>query len=145
MDFVKASSPRYDPLFTPIPAPHLGSIPGLGRSPGEGNGYPLPEYTHCIVYGVANSQTWLSDFNLTLLSRKWGVRLKLPSFQAWLCPPSDQPQEPIKNYLLRGKNIPTNPGKPRALGSSGLRLSSHSRNHIGFRSSVSGTAAKTKM
>ena len=35
----------------------LGSIPGLGRSPGEGKGYPL-QYSglensmDCIVYGV---------------------------------------------------------------------------------------------
>ena len=40
----------------------LGSIPGLGRSPGEGNGYPL-QYSglensvDCIVHGVAKSQT----------------------------------------------------------------------------------------
>ena len=40
----------------------LGSIPGLGRSPGEGNGYPL-QYSglensmDCIVLGVANSRT----------------------------------------------------------------------------------------
>ena len=45
----------------------LGSIPGLGRSPGEGNSYPLQysgleipmDYT---VHGVTKSQTWLSDF-----------------------------------------------------------------------------------
>ena len=36
---------------------HLGSIPGLGRSPGEGKGHPL-QYCgleismDCIVYGV---------------------------------------------------------------------------------------------
>ena len=46
----------------------LGSIPGLGRSPGEGKGYPL-QYSglensmDCIVHGVAKSQTWLSDFH----------------------------------------------------------------------------------
>ena len=40
----------------------LGSIPGLGRSPGEGNGYPL-QYSglensvDCIVHGVTKSQT----------------------------------------------------------------------------------------
>ena len=40
----------------------LGSILGLGRSPGEGKGYPL-QYSglensmDCIVYGVAKSQT----------------------------------------------------------------------------------------
>ena len=39
---------------------HLGSIPGLGRSPGEGNSYPL-QYSglensiDCIVHGVAKS------------------------------------------------------------------------------------------
>ena len=38
----------------------LGSIPGLGRSPGEGNGYPL-QYSglensvDCIVHRVAKS------------------------------------------------------------------------------------------
>ena len=40
----------------------LGSIPGLGRSPGEGKGYPrqysgLEKSTDCIVHGVAKSQT----------------------------------------------------------------------------------------
>ena len=48
----------------------LGSIPGLGRSPGEGNGYPLrysglENSVDCIVYGVAKNQTWLSDFHFT--------------------------------------------------------------------------------
>ena len=44
----------------------LGSIPGLERSPGEGNGYPL-QYSgvenslDCIVHGVAKSRTRLSD------------------------------------------------------------------------------------
>ena len=46
----------------------LGSIPGLGRSPGEGKGYPL-QYSglensmDCILHGVARSQTRLSDFH----------------------------------------------------------------------------------
>ena len=40
----------------------LGSIPGLGRSPGEGKGYPLwysglENSTDCIVHGVTKSQT----------------------------------------------------------------------------------------
>ena len=45
----------------------LGSIPGLGRSPGEGKGYPL-QYSglensiDCIVHGVGKSRTRLSDF-----------------------------------------------------------------------------------
>ena len=46
----------------------LGSIPGLRRSPGEGNGSPL-QYSGLensmdyIVYGVAKSRTRLSDFH----------------------------------------------------------------------------------
>ena len=48
----------------------LGSIPGLGRSPGEGKSYPfqysgLENSTGCIVHGVAKSQTRLSDFHFT--------------------------------------------------------------------------------
>ena len=48
----------------------LGSIPELGRSPGEGKGYPLqyPGLEHsmdCIVHGVAKSRTRLSDFLFT--------------------------------------------------------------------------------
>ena len=47
-----------------------GLIPGLGRSTGEGKGYPL-QYSglensmDCIVHGVAKSQTRLSDFHFT--------------------------------------------------------------------------------
>ena len=49
-------------------AGELGSIPGLGRSPGEGKGYPLQfsgleNSMDCIVNGVTKSQTQLSDFH----------------------------------------------------------------------------------
>ena len=45
----------------------LDSIPGLGRSPGEGIGYPLQysgleNFMDSIVYGVAKSWTRLSAF-----------------------------------------------------------------------------------
>ena len=45
----------------------LGSIPGLGRSPGEAEGYPLQSSglensMDCIVHGVTKSWTQLSDF-----------------------------------------------------------------------------------
>ena len=46
----------------------LGFIPGLGRSPGERNSYPL-QYSglensmDCIVHQVAKSRTRLSDFH----------------------------------------------------------------------------------
>jgi len=59
----------------------LGSIPGSGRSPGEGKGYPL-QYSglensmDCIVHGVAKSRTQLSDFHLAkmpLITSQTGV------------------------------------------------------------------------
>ena len=46
----------------------LGLIPGLGKSPGEGNGYPL-QYSGLEnsmdyrVHGVTKSQAQLSDFH----------------------------------------------------------------------------------
>ena len=57
----------------PANAGDLGSIPGLGQYPGEGNGYPF-QYSglensidrgdwQAIVHGVSKSQTWLSDFH----------------------------------------------------------------------------------
>ena len=44
------------------------SIPGLGRSPGEGTGYPvqysgLEDSMDCIAHGVPKSWTQLSDFH----------------------------------------------------------------------------------
>ena len=46
----------------------LGSIPGLGISPGEGKGYPLQHSglensMDCIFHGVAKSRTRLSNFH----------------------------------------------------------------------------------
>jgi len=52
----------------------LGSIHRLGRSPGEGKGYPL-QYSvlensmDCIVHWVAKCQTQLSNFHFTCLLR----------------------------------------------------------------------------
>ena len=56
----------------------LGLIPGLGRSPGEGNGNPLQnsclenpmdrEAWWATVHGVAESWTQLSDFTYLLTS-----------------------------------------------------------------------------
>ena len=54
----------------------LGSSPGLGRYPGEGNGNPLQYYClenlmdrgawQAAVYGVTKSRTRLSDFTSSL-------------------------------------------------------------------------------
>ena len=57
---------------------NLGSIPGLGRSPGEGNGSPLQcsclenpmdgEAWQTTVHGVTKSWTRLRDFTFTFIS-----------------------------------------------------------------------------
>ena len=61
--------------YLPAYAGDLGSIPGSGRSPGEGSGNPLQYF--CLenpmdrrawwatVHGVAKSQTRLSNFTFT--------------------------------------------------------------------------------
>ena len=63
-------------------------IPGLGRSAGEGIGYPL-QYSglensmDCIVHGVAKSQTRLSNFHFHFRSLSY-VELYSMSFWDWL-------------------------------------------------------------
>ena len=70
-------------------------IPGLGRSPGEGKGYPLQysgleNFTHGIVHGVAKSQTRLSDFHFHSLSNfTYFVATRKPTAN----------QEPLHLYL----------------------------------------------
>ena len=51
-------------------AEDLDLIPGLGKSPGEGKGYPCQysglEYSmDCIVHGITKSQTQLTDFHFS--------------------------------------------------------------------------------
>ena len=62
----------------------LGSIPGFGRSPGEGKGYPL-QYSglanciDCIFYGVTESDTteWLSlSYQIFQAVKLYGVLLE---------------------------------------------------------------------
>ena len=53
----------------------LGLISGLGRSPGEGKGYPLqysgPENSmDCIIHGVAKSWIWLSSFHFHHIKKR---------------------------------------------------------------------------
>ena len=60
----------------------LGSTPGLGRSPGEGKGYPL-QYSglensmDCIGHGIAHGQTQLSYFHFTSI-------MYSKSFPGWI-------------------------------------------------------------
>ena len=62
----------------------LGSIPGLGRSPGEGKGYPL-QYSglensmDCIAHGVPKSWTQLSDFHFHIAAKCWSFFQPPPS------------------------------------------------------------------
>ena len=68
----------------------LGSISGSGRSPGEGNSYPLqcPDLENSIdrgawratVQGVAENQTGLSDFHFQELGDGY---TKLMSLSGW--------------------------------------------------------------
>ena len=70
----------------------LGSIPGSGRSPGEGNGNPL-QYS-CLenlmdrgawwtsVHRVEKSQTRLSDFTFTFTV--WTIRLRFFPLSVYL-------------------------------------------------------------
>ena len=66
----------------------LGSIPGLGRSPGEGKGYPLQyssleNFMDCVVPGVAKSRTWLSNFHFTS-RRKLVISVQcVPAWMLW--------------------------------------------------------------
>ena len=69
-----------------------GWIPGLGRSPGEGIGYPLqysgPENSvDYIVHGVAKSRTRLSDFHFQF-------------YYALLCSPLLLPWSPLSMLTI---------------------------------------------
>ena len=66
----------------------LSLIPRLGRSPGEGKGYPLhysglESSMDCIVHEVTKSQTPLSDFHLNQINLSlWGYCLCLSLWAA---------------------------------------------------------------
>ena len=100
---------------SPCNAGDLGSIPGLGRSPGEGKGYSLQ---YCgqensmdyKVHGVTKSQTWLSEFHFhfapeLLQLGVWPHRcyqtahLRAPQHVTWLIIPSFL--EICSTWLLR--------------------------------------------
>ena len=59
----------------------LGLIPGLGRSPGKGKGYPL-QYSGLensmdyVVHEVTKSPTWLSDFHFDFITQHQQISLK---------------------------------------------------------------------
>ena len=64
----------------------MGSLPRLGRSPGEGNGNPL-QYSclenpmdrgawQAIIHGITKSQTRLSVHTHTHTHHKWNLLLQ---------------------------------------------------------------------
>ena len=62
----------------------LGSIPGLGRSSGEGKGYPLQcsgleNSVNCIVHGVAESRHDCLSLSLSEWMPEGVPAFKLPS------------------------------------------------------------------
>ena len=79
-------------------AGYLGSIPGSGRSPGEGNGSPL-QYSclenpmdlgawQATIHGVAKTWTQLSDFTFTFPGGSDGkaicLQCRRPGFYLWV-------------------------------------------------------------
>ena len=79
----------------------LGLIPGLGRSLGEGNSYPL-QYSglensmECIVHGVTKSQTQLSTFHQ---KHQGTLLVRIP----WL---SEYPQKGTSGQSLANQSTP---------------------------------------
>ena len=71
----------------------LGSIPELGRSPGEGKGYPL-QYSglknsmDCIVHGITKNQTWLSNFQFTIHWKDWCWNWSSNTLATWCKEPT---------------------------------------------------------
>ena len=86
----------------PARAGHVGSIPGSGRSPGEGNGNPL--HYSCLensmdrgtwqttVHGVTKSQTRMSDFTFTFYFHALEKEMAThSSILAWRIPGMGEP------------------------------------------------------
>ena len=84
----------------------LGSIPGLGRSPGEGKGNPLQhsgleKFMDYIVYGVAKSQGFSLHFTFTMKSLCCCCYYSVAKLCPTLCHPMDcsTPGFPVLYYL----------------------------------------------
>ena len=87
----------------------LGLIPGLGRSAGEGIGYPLlysglENSMDCIVHEVAKSHTRLSGFHF---------HFKVQQGSGWVKPGGfPGPEECRSNSFLQFRFLPTFPSPP---------------------------------
>ena len=91
----------------------LDSIPGLGRSPGEGNGYPL--HYSCLenlmdrgawpatIHWVTESDT-TERLTLTLLS----LQHILSPEKSWKVPPKSYAQASLRKFEMQGQTTPSN-------------------------------------
>ena len=84
----------------------LSLIPGLGRSTGEGKGYPL-QYSglensmDCIVHGVTKNWTWLSSFHFSdNFISKADVQLNEKRFLYW------KDSVECKGYFSTSSHVP---------------------------------------
>ena len=80
-----------------------GSIPGLGKSPGEGNSYPLQHSglenpIGCVVHEVAKSRTQLSNFHFHVLS----LKIKIGKIHYILCILKISPSFLLPTFILVG-------------------------------------------
>ena len=116
----------------------VGPIPGLGRSPGEGKGYPL-QYSglensmDCIAHGVAKSQTQLSNFHCHEVPSTRNV--------------SSRMEHPLSLHLAMttAPLIPPNssstyhcPGEKRKRGITGVQDGGHRNVASGYKQSLKG-------
>ena len=65
-----------------------GIFPGLGRSPGEGKGYPLQysgleDSMDCIILRISKSRTRLSDFYFHFHFKEWWNSICRINFYIW--------------------------------------------------------------
>ena len=73
----------------------LGSIPGLGRSPGEGNGNPL-QYS-CLENPMDGGAWWATVHGVAKSRTRWATSLSLSYYNK---------NEKCVEYLLTYKNLP---------------------------------------
>ena len=123
------------------------SIPGLGRSPGEGNGYPLQCYGlensmdreawQAIVHGVAKSWTQLSDFHskMVFITIKTCWRQSRAHCMLLVCCTLFEYHTVCvyKNHgfdhtwLLDARNLKSKCAKPKSLPQNSVHISKHSK------------------
>ena len=106
----------------------LSSIPGLGRSPGEGKGYPLQysgleNFMDCIVHGVAKSWTQLSDFHSpsslgTTVSSSCGLFATMPTGFLFIIPAGVSASPPQPSCACSPGCRPENDAAPPLLSAS---------------------------